>query len=356
MAMDLDALFDIVLSEFPIDVSSTKPLEFNDVNKGLEVYEVDAGNSPLALSGASYGSVYIIDSISGREIACHPSIVGETLEGLCLGCSSEFSSALVRLGLFHAEGTAVLHILRGAAGYRVVDALPVRVPVVSVRTEYRGDGYRAHSDDSRGLTVTYRDYPVDLDLSEVYDLIIPDTYATGRSAEAALLELFEARLEPKRIILYGFIAIPALNRVGTICEEKGIEMHSFAICDVTQLADNHYDMPLYGLDESLHKSTGEVRRLGSIVAKDTLASMLPRYVAGMDQPGDWSERQVSLFTGRGNESGDIVGHLEKSLGLIESLRELNSEQPWYGEGHEAIALAEKQRLTEALLRYKGPLV
>jgi hypothetical protein len=356
MTLDLDSLFETVLSEFPIDVSSTKPLEFNDVNKGLDVYEVDAGNSPLALLGAPYGSVYIIDSIPGREIACHPSIVGETLEVLCLGCSSEFSAALVRLGLFHAEGTAVLHILRGAAGYRVVDTLPVRVPVVNVRTEYKGDAYRAHSDDSRKLTVTYRDYPVDLDLSEVYDLIIPDTYATGRSAEAALLELLEAGLEPKRIILYGFIAIPALNRIGTICEEKGIEMHSFAICDVTQLADNHYDMPLYGLDESLYKATGEVRRLGSIVAKDTLVGMLPGYVAGMDQPGDWSERQVSLFNGRGNEAGDIVGHLEKSLGLIESLGELNSEQPWYDEWYEGVASVEKQRLMEALLRYKDPLV
>ena len=352
MALDLDTLLNTVLSEFPVDVSSTKPLEIWDANNGLEVYEVDVGNSPLAQSGAPNGSVYIVDSIPGREIACHPSIVGEPLEGLCLRCSSEFSSALIRLGLFNAEGTAVLHILRGAAGYRVVDTLPVRVPVVSVRTEYRGDGYRAHSDDSRNLTVTYRDYPVDLDLRQVSELIIPDTYATGRSAEAALYELFEAGLEPRRIILYGFIAIPALNRIGSICEEKGIEMHSFAICDVTQLADNHYDMPLYGLDESLHKSTGEGRRLGSIVAKDTLAGMLPRYVAGMDQPGDWSERQISLFNGQGNEAGDIVGHLEKSLELIESLRELNSEQPWYDEGHEGIALAEKERLTEALLRHK----
>jgi len=356
MAVDSDSLLDSVLTEFPVDVSSTRLLDIGDTDNGSKVYEVDSGSSPLAPSGAPYGSVYIIDSIPGREIACHPSIVGEPLEGLCLECSSKFSSALVELGLFDAEGTAVLHILRGAAGYRVVDTLPVRVPVVSVRTEYKGDGYRAHSDDSRNLTVTYRDYPVDLDLREVSEIIIPDTYATGRSAEAALLELFEAGLEPRRIVLYGFIAIPALDRIGAICEERGIEMHSFAICDVTQLADNHYDMLLYGLDESLHGSTGEVRRLGSIVAKDTLAGMLSKYVAGMDQPGDWSERQVSLFNGRGNEAGDIVGHLVKSLGLVESLRKLNSGQPWYDAGHEAIASAERESLEEALLRYRNPPV
>jgi hypothetical protein len=290
MAVDTDSLLDTILGEFPVDVSSTRLLDIGDADNGSKVYEVDTGSSPLAPSGAPYGSVYIIDSIPGREIACHPSIVGEPLEGLCLQCSSELSSALVELSLFDAEENAVLHILRGAAGYRVVDTLPVRVPVVSIRTEYVGDGYRAHSDDSRNLTVTYRGYPVDLDLSKVSEIIIPDTYATGRSAEAALLELFEAGLEPRRIVLYGFIAIPALNRIGAICEERGIEMHSFAICNVTQLADNHYDMPLYGLDESLHGSTGEVSKLGSIVAKDTLAGMLPKYVAGMDQPGDWSER------------------------------------------------------------------
>ena len=345
--MDLDALLATVLSEFPVDVSSAKSLDLGE-DAGFEVYRVDTDKSPLVPQGALHGALYIIDSPPGREIACHPSIVGEALEGLCLECSTGFSAALVGLGLFNREGTAVMHILRGAAGYRVVDALPVRVPVVSIRTEYKGDGYRAHSDDSRSLTVTYRDYPVDLDIRDVKDLIIPDTYATGRSAEAALLELFEVGLDPRRIVLYGFIAIPALARIGRICEEKGIEMHSFAICDVTQLADNHYDMPLYGLDESLYASTGEIRKMGSIVAEETLAGMLPKYVAGMDQPGDWSERHLSLFNGKGNEAGDIRGHLEKSVGLIESLRALNSEQPWYDEGHDAIASAEKQRLQKAL--------
>ncbi len=345
MTIDLDALSDTILSEFPVDVSSTKALDLKE--EGSNVYRVDTDKSTLVSPGALHGSLYIIDSPPGREIACHPSIVGEALEGLCLDCSVEFSAVLVGLGLFKGGGTAVLHILRGAAGYRVVDALPVRVPVVSIRTEYRGDGYRAHSDDSRNLTVTYRDYPVDLDIREVSDLIIPDTYATGRSAEAALLELFEVGLEPRRIFLYGFIAVPALTRIGGICEERGIEMHSFAICDVTQLADNHYDMPLYGLDESLHASTGEIRKLGSIVAEETLMGMLPKYIAGMDQPGDWSERHLTLFNGKGNEAGDIRGHLEKSLGLVESLRALNSGQPWYDEGHDAIASAEKERLQTA---------
>ena len=80
--------------------------------------------------------------------------------------------------------------------------------------------------------------------------------------------------------------------------------------------------------------------------------MLPMYVAGMDQPGDWSERQVSLFNGKGKEAGDIAGHLEKSLGIAESLKALNTEQPWYNEEHNAIALTEIGRIKKVLPRYR----
>ncbi|MEE8354555.1 MAG: hypothetical protein V3S09_01910, partial [Candidatus Bathyarchaeia archaeon] len=107
MTLDLDALTDTVLSEFPVDVSSTKALDLKD--EGSRVYRVDTDKSTLIPRGDLHGSLYIIDSPPGREIACHPSIVGEALEGLCLECSVEFSAALVGLGLFGGEGTAVLH-------------------------------------------------------------------------------------------------------------------------------------------------------------------------------------------------------------------------------------------------------
>jgi hypothetical protein len=180
-------------------------------------------------------------------------------------------------------------------------------------------------------------------------LIVPDTYATGRSAEAALNRLFSSGLIPERVILYGFIAIPALVRLGEFCSREGIEMFSFAICDLTQLAFNNYDMPLYGFDESSHASTGRRIRLGSIVDMDTLDGMIPHYVAGLDQPGDWSERQVSLFNGYGMESGDVVGHLRKSTDLIKSCSELHSGEVWYDGFHEGIAMKELARL-ETVLR------
>ena len=123
---------------------------------------------------------------------------------------------------------------------------------------------------------------------------------------------------------------------------------SFSLCDISQLAHNNYDMPIYGLDESLYTYMGGMRRMGSIIDSETLKDVLPQYVAGMDQPGDWSERQSTLFNGRGNEVGDMMGHLTKSLRLIESLNEINSEQPWYNKFHSRIADRELKMIREAL--------
>jgi len=102
----------------------------------------------------------------------------------------------------------------------------------------------------------------------------------------------------------------------------------------------------------LFVSAGETRCLGSIVDVQTLRAFLPIYVAGLDQPGDWSERQRSLFDGFSSETGDIVGHLRKSVGLVESLREINSRQPWYDDFHDGIALVELGRLREAVREYE----
>jgi len=347
MPLELEELLSVVMGEFPFDVSSMEPVDVGGLD--ARVFKVDAERSPLVPAEAEVGAPYILDTEAGRRVACHPHIVGRELEGLCLEAAQAFRGALEGLGLYDAGGSAMLHILRGGSGYRVADALPGRPPIVSVRTEYRGDRYRLHSDDGRRIEVTFSDLS---GLVGVSTLLVPDTYATGRSAEAALGELFASGLNPERIVLYGFIAIPALLRLGALCSEAGAELFSFAICDIAQLAHNNYDMPLYGLDESLHTSTGELRGLGSIVDLDTLRGLLPWYVAGLDQPGDWSERQRRLFNGFGDEAGDILGHLGKSVGLVESLREMNSGQPWYDDFHDGIALDELERLRETMGRYE----
>ncbi len=246
------------------------------------------------------------------------------------------------------EDAAILHILRAGAGYMVADIMK-QAPIVAVRTEYRTDGYRAHSDDPRRLVVSYRSYPEGLD--EAATIVVPDTYATGRSAEAALLDLMDNGFRPDRIILYGFIAIPALIRLGALCDERGVDLHSFAICDIAQLAHNNYDMCIYGPDESLYRETRRRAALGSVIDRATLRRLLPHYVPGLDQPGDWSERQSLLFDGVANRSGDIRGHLLKSISLIETLTRMNAGEEWYTETHDEAARTELSLLRETLAGY-----
>lgn len=351
MQRDLGKRLDAILEAFPVDVSSTTSVQVKGLRQDTRVYRVDTRRSPLIPEGAHVGEPYIIDTPPGREIACHPHLVGGELMALCLDCAREFYKAIDGLSMTSRDGLAILHILRGAPGYRLAEVMQRRVPILSVRTEYHLDGYRSHA--GREIGVTFRDYSaLDSSMRDISTLLIPDTYATGRSAEAAVKDMLEAGFRPRKMILYGFIAIPALIRLGALASEQGIELVSFAICDITPLAYNNYDMPFYGLDESLYKATGELSRLGSIVDAETLRGVLPSYVAGLDQPGDWSERHVSLFNGHGGDEGDIVGHLRKSLGLIGSLRGINSGQPWYDELQDSIALKEMEELEKTLVKYE----
>jgi uracil phosphoribosyltransferase len=251
----------LILNEFPLDVASTQPIEVEGLKTSTKIFKVHPEKSPLIPDNTYVGTPYIIDSISGTKIACHPHIVGRNLKNLCLESANEFTRVLLTLGLSDFDGSAVLNILRAGSGYMVVEALPKEVPVINIRTEYGGDGYRAHS--ARPLRVTYRD---DLNklpsIGNISTLLVPDTFATGGSAEEALKSLLASGLEPKKIVIYGFTAIQALVRLGKLCSERDIELLSFSICNLTQLAHNNYDMPLYGFDESLYSSTGKLRHMG----------------------------------------------------------------------------------------------
>jgi uracil phosphoribosyltransferase len=322
MPEDIGEFLATIQREFPVDLNSTEPVELEE--GGFKLLRVYPSTSPLIHRGVDVGTPYILDTKEGRQIACHPHVVGVELERLALGAAKMFRRTLEGLDLLEPNETALLHILRGSAGYRVAEALPDGIPIARVRTEYMENGYRSHSDDGRQINVTFVDIPRGLGSREAKTLIIPDTFATGRSVEAAINEMFDLGIRPERVILYGFIAIPGLQRMGALSSERGIQLYSFSICDLSQLAWNNYDMPMYGPDESLFTAKGKLKKLGSIIDIETLREILPHYVAGLDQPGDWSERQSRLFNGYGDESGNIVGHLEKSIELIESLREISS--------------------------------
>ena len=76
---------------------------------------------------------------------------------------------------------------------------------------------------------------------------------------------------------------------------------------------------------------------------------LPEFIPGADQPGDWSARQSRLFTGTGYEDGNIDGHLENSIRLVESLRKIGTFADWQQE----IAHAELQLMRDKLSDIMG---
>ena len=312
-----------ILQTFPIDIDSPKRLHLKNTSQNTRIYRVDLTKSPIM--DPINGEAYLIDTPAGRKMACRPHIVGDDLTPLCLEAADELVSTLREFN-FLSDKSGILHILRGGLGYALDKALP-KSPIINIRTRYSEDGYRAHSDDSRRIDVVYSDYH-----SMSFDsLIVPDTYATGRSVEAAFQHMFKQGLDVEKVIIYGFIAAPGVERINRLLTKHGIPLYVFAICDISQLYANNYDMPLYGLDEHLYKQSGVIKPLGSIVSPETLRDMIHQYIPGMDQPGDWSERHTTLFNGYEKEGGDIQGHLKKSIDLMLSLDELNKQQPWYTE-------------------------
>jgi hypothetical protein len=340
--------FDQIIEEFPLDTNSTESIR---TFEGAQLLKVNGKNTDLIPSNVETGEIYILDSDEGRKIACHPHIVGKELESLCIKAASKFRRALEFLEFYPSIETGILHILRGGRGYMVADVMPSDIPVIDVRTEYTEDGYREHSDDSRDINVTYTSLLEKQSSWNISTLIIPDTVATGRSAEAAINRMYQSGFRLENIVLYGFISIPGLLKIVNLCVNMDIDVYSFAICDLTPLAWNNYDMPIYGLDEGLFEAEGRLQKLGSIIHPETLTSILPWYIAGLDQPGDWSERQLQLFNGNFNEDGDISGHCMKSLQLIESLDQINRIQSWYNIMHRKIAETESRKLHDTMQNY-----
>lgn len=334
---------DLIRNQFLLDSESTSMLPLSTVKSDTRVYSVNTLESSLIKE--DLGNCYILDTPEAQSIASHPHIVGDELEKLCLTTANEFKSMVTEVGLL-GESTGVLHILRGSAGYMVDSVFP-ELPLINVRTMYTEDGYRSHSDDSRGIEITFNDYSG----QKLDTLIVPDTYATGRSLEAALIALNNKGLKPSTLVIYGFIAIPSIQRLHKLCTKIGCQLVTIALCDITQLAANNYDMTLFGPDEHHHTETGVLSKLGSIVGDETLKEMASNFIPGLDQPGDWSERQSSLFNGHDMEPGDIKGHLTKSIAFIEELDKINRGQVWYNPRVEDLTQNELRKLRDTMSGY-----
>jgi hypothetical protein len=73
------------------------------------------------------------------------------------------------------------------------------------------------------------------------------------------------------------------------------------------------------------KSVPEIRLMGSITDRKVLERYLPFYLPGLDQPGDWSERQIKLFNGKDYETGDVSKHIKNTKKNIQNLHEIYSK-------------------------------
>ena len=334
------AAIDILLDFFPLEIDSSEEINIPFKKKHISIFNIPESH----LLSSYEGELRILDTLEARQVACRPHIVGKELGQKCSILAKDFIRFARSQGELD-EKVGILHILRAGAGYMVHKA--IEAPILRVRTHYKSESYRDHLENRR-IEVIYRDYPDETPET----LIIPDTFATGRSSETAIMDLLQKGHYPEKIILYGFIAIPALERISKICKYEQIELSSYAICNITQLAFNNYDMPAYGLDESYNDSTGETRKLGSIIPESTLENFVPDYIPGMDQPGDWSERQPELYNGQYMEKGDIRKHLRKSVSLIKRLRKISRDTEWYLPIMDEAAKRELKALKNTLSKYR----
>jgi len=343
---------DRLVEVFRIEVDRTE--EIGVYGQGSRIFRVKGFPSDC--------EVFIVDSSAGKEIACHPSIVGDQLSQLCLKLASDAVQAILEftpLKEYARDSIIFEHVLRAAPGYRLHEALKevgVGFREVWVRPRYVTPSYRDHDEEAvKNLVIVYEDFsklPEDEDLT----VIKPDTEASGRTGEIALRRLAKFAEEKgcrlRELTIYGFISQPGLKAIYEVAKEVGFKkIYAFAIGNLTALCYNMYDMPLYGPDESYYAEYGEIKTLGGVVDYTTLERYATEFIPGADQPGDWSARQVKVFTGTGYEPGGIPKHLKNSIELIEKLWKISKDMDWFMDFHELAIKRELEALRNELKKW-----
>jgi hypothetical protein len=356
MDYSLKVDIDEIIAEYSIDVNSTTLIKVENLKDSTNIFRVDRSDLIEEL--------YIIDTIQGKNIACHPHICGKILKNQAFNAALEAAKAmsqLTTLSTTNRDSIVVENVLRAAPGYELHTAFRELntgrgFKDVWIRLKYEKPAYRSHSDESDiGLNIVYEDFETLPPQKEIV-LLKPDTEATGKTGQKAIERIVrkceEVESTIKEIILYGFISIPALKTISETVKRHGIKLVAFSIEDVTELAHNSYDMTMYGIDESLWSASGEIRKLGSIVDSKTLERFLPEFIPGSDQPGDWSDRQSSVYvTKEKKEYIKTDEHLLNSIKLIKSLKRISNFKPW----QKQIAEKELQLLYSTLQRKTSSL-
>jgi len=336
---------DEIIQNFNLDVESSKKVNF--LSNGLEgrLYEVNIRDFN--------GRAYILDTLEGREVACNPHIVGKELESRCLNSAISAVKVLKNTVNFEEAPPVVLNVLRAAPGYMMTEALQSageKFNQVWIRVKYFKSSYRDHV--TRKLRIIYEDFE-SLHSNSNVTLIVPDTFATGASAEIAIkrtLEVFEkTNTTVNNIILYGFISEDSVRYLSKALKEYESKIIVLTLEDIMQVASNNYDMAIYGLDLGFYEKNKKIKKISSIIPSDVLDDCLPYYAPGSDQPGDFSSRQSKLFNGEGWEPGPIFSHLLNSLTFLKGLEEISKNEPWYN--HNRIFNDKKSRLGKKCIKY-----
>jgi len=343
-------IFESLVQEYGINIDATRPAKLTSrLADDVRIFEVE--HSSL--------DAYIIDTPYLRRIACHPHVVGTELESMMFQSAHLSLSAILELCEISKSNGELLfeQILRAAPGYQLHAAAAQLIPgcfrTVFVRPRYTHTSYRDHDGMiQRELEVVYEDFS-DLQRGKDIVLLMQDTVASSRSAvlsiERAIRKCEENGSRIKRWILYGFISLDGLELLEKVARSNGIRLTTFALGNLTALCANNYDMPLFGVDESLWQKRHSIHKLGGLVDRITLADYVKEFIPGADQPGDWSARQTNLFNGSGFEKGDIENHLRNSVRLIKSLLEIGTFTDW----QKQVAYKELERLDEKLARVRG---
>ena len=211
---------DRIIAEYHIDVDSTTSIKVEDLKDSTNVFRVDRSDLIEEL--------YIIDSVQGKNIACHPSIVGKTLKTQAFNAALEAAKAinqLTDLSKTNRDSIVVENVLRGAPGYELHTAFRELNAGrgfidVWIRTKYEKPSYRIHDDESSvHLNIVYEDFDA---LPHKKDIVLlkPDTEATGKTGQKSIERIVrkceEVESTIKEIILYGFISIPAIKKMKEI--------------------------------------------------------------------------------------------------------------------------------------------
>ncbi|PLJ78227.1 hypothetical protein [Infirmifilum sp. SLHALR2] len=295
------------------------------------------------------GEAFIVHSREGALIASSPEIVGRELDSLSMSPARLVAGYLKQL----EQGSlpvVFVHVLRGSQGYRLDVALQefgFDLKKQFLRVAYAGGAGEKHADA--------QPHVVNAQVSELSGgektLVVADTIATGRTLIQALSLTLDvagfqgAQLE--RAVIYGFISEQGARAVGEFLEKRGVAPFFFAIQDYAALASNNYDMPLYGPDIG-PAGVDAGKTIAGVTTPEAFKAMALEYFPGMDQPGDWSERQCLLFNGFGYERGRIGEHLGRSLKSLEELRGAVLKASWYERWLEEVYERRKKGLERAM--------